>query len=559
MGQTTWIALSLVGALLFGGVPSKIVLADAAPVKRELQTRQIKIKTVDGALFHANLGYIEVPENRQVPTSNTLKVAFMQILSPAREKGPTVFHFHGGPDDAAHLAQKIAPEVMADLTSTQDITIDFSFRSRGYREYLDFADVVIMDDRGMGLSRPRLTCPENPAPVDFFKPETEQKNTISKTLKSCLAHFEQKGHDLSGYNLNEIAADFNDIRRSLGYDKVVLQGTSFGSQTAFTIMQKYPEHVARAYLTGVEGMADTYDLPSEVHTATKAFIRHANANPDVREQLPREDMGYTLRTIFTRLKEKPTTLTIETPDGKSQTLLLDNRTVSQLLLSLGTLRYRGDTPDLGSAGASETIPLILALYYEAYDGLAAILSKRLHAASDDTVTNAAALAIDCASGLSKARRSQFTRYPSTIPESAMFLPLGYEGLTPGLPDYFCSTLNIPDMGDIWRTEKTSEIPALFYHGDFDGTTPPENAQRAIKRFPNGKLVMVEGAAHYKLEMEYLSQQLKDIRTEFIKSGKLPENMPAIVKLPPIEFEILPAPALWGFKLGLGNLVLRFGN
>jgi len=522
----------------------------------KVSTRQIKIKTSDGTLFEANLGYIKVPENRTKAASNLIKVAFMQILSPAAKKSPPVFHFHGGPDDDAHLSNKIPASVIENLNAPELVTIDFSFRSRGYREYLDFSDVVIMDDRGMGLSRPRLTCTQNPSPTDFLKAEKDQTTKIMKILENCRDEHTQKGVDLNGYSLPEIASDFNDLRKALGYSKATLQGTSFGSQTAFTIIQQYPQHVERAFLTGLEGLADTYDMPSEIQTATQKLIAYANANEDVRNQLPNGDLGYVLKTIMERLEKTPKTLALELPSGEQQDLVLDPRTVSQLLLSLGTLRYRGDTPNLGSTGAAGILPLILALYYEAYDGLAAVLSKKFTVASDDAVFNAAALSIDCSSGLSQERRSQFIEEAKLPVSEILFTPLGFEGLVRGKPDTFCKAFGVADMGDIWRQEKYSDIPVLLVHGNFDGTTPPQNAQRAIKRFQNGKLIMVEGAAHYKLEIEYLSPAFKNIRTEFVKTGSLPNSLPDTITLPPIKFEILPTPAVWAFKLGLGNTLLK---
>ncbi|MEM9422682.1 MAG: hypothetical protein AAF986_09285, partial [Pseudomonadota bacterium] len=145
---------------------------------RQIETRQIQIRTNDDMIFDANIGFIHVPENRANPRSRLIKVAFMQVLSPASTKSPTVFQFHGGPDDAAHLSHKVPIEVMENLGSGDPVIVDFTLRSRGYRDYLDFADVVIMDDRGMGHSQPRLTCTENPTPLDFMRPEDEQRHVM---------------------------------------------------------------------------------------------------------------------------------------------------------------------------------------------------------------------------------------------------------------------------------------------------------------------------------------------------------------------------------------------
>lgn len=531
----------------------------SAEVTRPLEQRQIKVETIDGKVFTANIGYIAVPESRSISNGNTIKIAFMQIKSPAASNTPPVFHFHGGPDDRGYLSYKVPVELMNNLDSAEDVTIDFRGPSRNYREYLDYTDVIIMDDRGMGHSRPRLTCSENPHPADFLiEPKTQAEN-INKALSACFNEYKNKGVQLSAYNLSSIAADFNDLRSALGYQKVTLQGSSFGSQTAFTVIQQYPQHVARAYLAGLEPLGDSYDMPSEMQEATDAIIAHANANQSVREQLPNGDMAYTLRTILERLKATPQVLEIDTPQGGEISIYLDDRTASQMLLSLGMLRYRGDTSGDGG-GAANIVPLILALYYEAYDGIADVLKKRIYKPSGGSVFNAAALAIDCASGISESRKEQFLA-ESKLPASEILLsPFGLGGLVRGQPDYYCrNNFKVHDMGDAWRTEEPSDIPVLFYHGDFDGTTPPENARRAISRFTNGKLIIVEGVAHYVKEMEQLSPELKALRTEFVLTGNIPENTPSRVTLPPIEFSTIPTPALWGFQLGLGNLLMKISQ
>ena len=531
---------------------------DKAPI-REIETRPIQIKTVDGTIFDANVGFIDVPENRKTPESRTIKVAFMQVLSPTRTSDTPVFQFHGGPDDNAHLSHKIPLDVMNYLDAEGPVLVDFSLRSRGYRDYLDFTDVVIIDDRGMGHSQPRLTCTDNPKPADFMKPTEEQRVLILSYIERCREEHAEAGADLAGYTITEVAHDFEDLRQALGYGKVVVQGSSFGSQTAFAVMKMFPDSVARAYLGGLEGLSDTYDYPIEIQDAVTALIHHANGNSALRRQLPRQDMGHTLKTIFTNLEERPRTIVIKGPNGEPAELLLDHRTVGQVLLSLGMLRYRGDTPPFDDGGASEILPTLLALYYEAYDGIAHLLAKELGADEEGVTLNASALAIDCASGVSPARRAEIATQGAALATDIMFTPLGFEGLVRGNPDFACEAMKVPDLGDAWREDTASSVPVLFVHGDFDGATPPNNAARLIRKFDQGKLIMVQGAAHYRLEMEYLSPELKEWRRSFVETGTLPDDLPQNISLPPIEFDTVPTPVLWAFKLGLGNQMLRFAK
>ena len=521
---------------------------------RQIVKRSVQLKTVDGVTFDAYLGFLHVPENRSNPDSRMIKVAFMQVLSPAEGEKTPVFQFHGGPSDNAYLFKRVPIEVMENLEATDPVLIHFPFRSRAFREYLDFTDVVLMDDRGMGHSRPRLTCSESPKSRDYLQPADIQRQVISSFIERCAAEHTAAGADLAGYSLVEITDDFEDLRRALGYGKVVLQGLSFGSQTAFSVMRTYPESIERAYLAGLEGLEDTYDIPSETQQSLAQFISYANADPAVRRQLPKGDMGHALKTIFARLEKKPQTVKVKN-GGEEVSIVLDHRTVAQIMQSVGVLRYRGDA-GVGSAGSAEALPIILALYYKAYKGLAHIMAADMEHTDEEAVLNAAALAIDCASGMTPLRRVQIETDGAASAERIMFTPWGPEGLIRGEPNYFCQALGVPDLGDAWRVDMPSSIPVLFVHGDIDGSTPPGNAKRLIKKFENGKLIWARGAAHYLAEIEHLSPELVAWRTEFVRSGALSDDLPEEIILPPIAFETLPRPAIWAFKLGLGNLLLK---
>ena len=96
--------------------------------------------------------------------------------------------------------------------------------------------------------------------------------------KTTVAEYAKKGIDLAGYNVKECAHDVEDLRKALGYEKITLCGTSFGSQWSFAVMRLHPDSVARALLSGVEPLDHGYDMPSYVFAAVQRMWRTIEAD-----------------------------------------------------------------------------------------------------------------------------------------------------------------------------------------------------------------------------------------------------------------------------------------
>ena len=94
-------------------------------------------------------------------------------------------------------------------------------------EYFDGAgfaadrDVILVDRRGEGSSVPRLTCPElNGADAESFYAQpligTGDLQRYSAAIRACRDRGPRPGVDLSGYNIEEVVADFETLRIALG-------------------------------------------------------------------------------------------------------------------------------------------------------------------------------------------------------------------------------------------------------------------------------------------------------------------------------------------------------
>ena len=94
-----------------------------------------------------------------------------------------------------------------------------------------------------------------------------------------------------------------------------------------------------------------------------------------------------------------------------------------------------------------------------------------------------------------------------------------------------------DLGEEFRAGFTTDIPTAIVHGNWDTSTPYENALELLPSFTNHKLVTVDGGSHGALnEALEESSSFREALDEFIRTGDL-TGLPETVSLPEIEWEI----------------------
>ena len=176
----------------------------------------------------AEWGRLLVPENRTNPNSKEIEIPFLRFKTSAPNPGtPTIF-LNGGPGedtlDIAHLFLPFVPE-------------------------LPF-DIILVEQRGVAHSRPRLDCPETyDLPLDRPLDWDTLRNEARAQDASCVEFWRAQGRDLSGYNAREMAAGIDDLRQALGYDRINLLGGSFGSHHGLAVLRYHGDSVSRAVLS----------------------------------------------------------------------------------------------------------------------------------------------------------------------------------------------------------------------------------------------------------------------------------------------------------------------
>jgi len=188
------------------------------------------IDTSRMGIKNVQCGYLTVPENRSTPNSRSIQLAVAVLkASGSKKKNTPVVILNGGPGSST--------------------IVPFFFRMA--KVLFPGRDVVIVDQRGVGYSKPSL-CPwvDNTADVISAMDLSEQEAELTKQIvvRACHDSLLAKGVDLNAYNVIENAADINDLRQALGYKKWNLVGGSYGGKLEQVEIRDYPSGVRSAVL-----------------------------------------------------------------------------------------------------------------------------------------------------------------------------------------------------------------------------------------------------------------------------------------------------------------------
>jgi pimeloyl-ACP methyl ester carboxylesterase len=168
-------------------------------------------------------GHVVVPALRERPDRGTIRLAVV-ILRASRPSGaPPVVYLHGGPGFYGIASRFPVNAVRWHLARDRD--------------------VVIYDQRGAGLSEPKL-CPEVADRSRWFDAAK------TATARACLASMKAAGIEPSAFTTAANAADAIDVRRALGYSSWDIYGVSYGSRLALELMRRDPSGIRAVALSG---------------------------------------------------------------------------------------------------------------------------------------------------------------------------------------------------------------------------------------------------------------------------------------------------------------------
>ncbi len=467
-----------------------------------LELAPARIALPDGTLVDAEKGELQVPFRRADPASGRFGLEVFRLPrlgSPAGETLP-LFVLHGGPGFPGLEAYAQQP----------------GYYEGWLRPYQDVTDVIVVGQRGLGTSHGTPCEPPPPIAPDVAPSLEERRQVLLEASRRCRAEWEGRGVDLTGFTVLEAAADLRDVAEALGYDRIVLWGISFGSHWGMATLREFPELVARAVLSGMEGPDHTYDMPRDVLAALERISASAEESSQLSAALSgQEGVGILalVRQVLDRLEAQPETVILE-GDGVEVRLTADD--VRELIL--------GTTSSTVTRDGIRTWPAdMLALARGDFGPTARAVAE---VRAEPFLSAASFFVLDCGSGISEARRRRLENDPA-IP------------LVGDLGSYYDA--NCPawesDLGEEFRTSFSTDVPTLIVQGDWDTSTPIENALELLSAFSNHHFVRVEGGSHLAL-MDAMSSspEFRAAVLDFVASGDT-EQLPETVSLPPLDWAV----------------------
>lgn len=430
-----------------------LALAAAAPVLANdvhapLVFEPYALETQGHGTIAAEAAYLEVPRRHADPQGPRMRLRVVRLpATGGNGRRAPVVYLAGGPGGSG-IGTARGPR--------------WPVFDRVRRE----TDVLLLDQRGAGVSEPPPPCPYK---QDFDDAQPMERDAALAALRAtaarCVAHWRQAGVDLTAYTTAESAADIEDLRRALGVPKISLWGMSYGTHLALASVRLHGAGLERVVLMGTEGPDDTLKLP----LASDALLAELAV---FAEQAGFKDLTGSAKRVLAALRQQP---------RQGRSLMHEGRQVT-----MG--EYDAQLVIAGSLGQRPTqqwLPLVLREAERGDYGLLADLVLMLRPQYGQF--QAMSLAMDVASGQSPQRRVLVeAQARDSLFGDALNFPF------PAIAD----GLGLFDLGEAFRGPLHSDVPVLFISGTLDGRTPPANADALRPGFSNSRSLLVRGASHH---------------------------------------------------------------
>jgi len=438
-------------------------------------------------------GYVKVPLDRTNTISGKIRIYFE--LYP---------HSSSGPAESAILANIGGPGV----TTTGNRDFWFGL----YGANLDVHDLLLIDDRGRGLSN-TIDCEElQHATAPLNQAETD-----------CAA---QLGTTASRYGSGDIAQDTEAVRSALGYDQVDYHGGSYGGADVTAYATRFGAHLRSVVLDAPFGTPALNSFSYE-QARTHAMLRKVRLeclrSPTCAPDHPNPDTE--LSSFISFIRMHPFEGDAYDASGNLLRARVDEDTVLNYMIANATGVFTSTGEVLAAASAlsqGDQKPLLRL----AAEGLSA-LPQPLFDHGDPTFWSAGAeYATKCSdaqvpwdwSAPVSTRMVQYTQVVAALPPDyfAPFSKAAATGLLFSTNGAQCFWWKRPGPPSPVAPDQATypNAPTIVLNGDMDSDAPLEETSKVAALFPNSTFVTIPEAGH---ESIFWSTCAGELASQFVEN------------------------------------------
>lgn len=412
-------------------------------------------QALDLTLVQAECGHLAVPENPAAPHGRQidLRIAVVPAISTRKRPDP-LFLLAGGPGMAATSFYASVSPVFALIHRDRDI--------------------VLVDQRGTGGSN-ALDCESSDE--DLYQSTTAD---IVAAAQRCLRMLGAHA-DVRFYTTSLAVQDLDRVRAALGYDRIDLYGSSYGTIVAQQYVRRFPDRVRSVILDGVVPPQLALGATSalDAQAALSSIFSRCVQQPACHAHFGDPAAAY--RQVRDQLAGHPVWVDLTDPtSGEPYRLQFTSFHLAMVLrLASYTPELAALLPlDLHEAGASDNFGPLAGQF---------LLIDRVYG---DAIAEGMNNSVVC---------SEDVPFYSVDAEERAELAKTFLGTSQldGL-EAVCGVWPRGPVDPDLHRPLHSDVPALLLSGGNDPITPPRYAAQAVRGFTRGLSLVIRGFGHGQL-------------------------------------------------------------
>ena len=442
--RTAWVLLALAAGASLAGMVAVPAVAEVNPSFEPASCGDLP--DIGDVLSRLRCGVVRVPRDYTHPDGPTFALAVVVVQSALQPARPDpVVYISGGPG---------AP-----------LTIYAGFQAR--HPYAADRDLVLVDQRGMGRSEPRL-CPDLQgrlvtAMLAVVAAPTPAALAADRAIHAaCRDELVGNGIDPDSFGTAATVEDYEWVRRAVGVARWNVVGESYGTTVAVTLLARHPDSIRSAVLDSLNPPDAFFGMPwsMRVAQAREAFLAACHAGTDC---------GEFYRQAMARLEQNapfvPLPQDLRVPGNRVRlTPSLFEEVVGRLVYYPPT---HAELPHLITATRDGDLRPVGA-------ALVALLQG-----AEQNGNEGAFVAVEC-------RDRPRWREPAAADASPLDLGL--------MPPGVCASWSAP--GPEPEVPQDTAVPTLVLAGQFDPNITPEQSRRVADRIgPKARWILFAGIGH----------------------------------------------------------------